>query len=201
MKRLLPFSLLLLLCACQQTPTPPAQPTPKTTPETPKAPAPTPASAPTTAPASEATSAPVHNPAQAQQALNEMDTRTPVPLQPMMALHQKQNMQAHLVAVEGITTSLAKEDWDAVAKHAKEIGSSPEMQQMCEHMGKGAPGFTELALEFHNRADKIVQAAAAKDTKAVLQATGHTLQACTSCHNQYRQDVVDPKTWETRTNP
>ena len=73
------------------------------------------------------------------------------------------------------------------------------MQQMCEHMGAGAEGFTELALEFHTRADAIAVAAESKDAKAVLEATSHTLQACTACHASYRQDVVDAATWQSRT--
>jgi hypothetical protein len=62
-------------------------------------------------------------------------------------------------------------------------------------MGAGAEGFTELALEFHKRADKIGEAAKTKDTKEVLRATTHTLEACTSCHAAYKQDIVDAATW------
>jgi hypothetical protein len=128
-----------------------------------------------------------------------MDTRTPVPLQPMMAWHQKQNMQAHLVAIEGITAALAVEDWEGVSQASSAIESSPTMAMQCEHMGAGADGFTELALDFHKRADGIALAAEKQDTQAVLLATSHTLQACTSCHAQYRQDVVDAEAWTTQT--
>ena len=128
-----------------------------------------------------------------------MDHRRAVPLQPMMAWHQKQNMMEHLVAIQRITDGLAREDWDAIAEASALIESSPQMQQMCEHMGAGADGFTELALEFHARADTIGVAAKAHDGPAVLAATSSTLQACTSCHTTYRQEVVDPATWEART--
>lgn len=131
--------------------------------------------------------------------LSAMDPRQPVPLQPMMAWHQKQNMQEHLVAIQRITGGLAQEDWDEIARAAAMIGTSPEMEQMCRHMGAGADGFTELALEFHRRADAIGEAARAQDAAAVLQATSNTLQACTSCHAGYRQDVVDATTWQART--
>ncbi len=131
--------------------------------------------------------------------LNRMDPRTPVPLQPMMAWHQKQNMQAHLVAIQGITDGLAKEDWAAVEAAAAELGLSPQMQQMCEHMGSGAKGFTEMGLDFHRRGDMIVEAAKARNVSAVLKATSATLQACTSCHAMFRQDVVDAQTWSLRT--
>ena len=131
--------------------------------------------------------------------LNGMDPRAPVALQPAMAWHQKQNMQEHLIAIQHITESLAREDWEAVARASSTIESSPQMQMQCEHMGAGADGFTEMALEFHRRADAIGEAARNKDTQAVLRATAHTLEACTRCHASYRQDVVDAETWELRT--
>ena len=132
-------------------------------------------------------------------ALAAMDTRRPVPLQPMMAWHQKQNMMEHLVAIQRITDALAREDWDGVADASTLIESSPQMQQMCQHMGAGADGFTELALDFHRRADQIGVAARAHDGPGVLRATSSTLQVCTTCHATYRQDVVDAATWQART--
>ncbi|MGB8221805.1 MAG: cytochrome c [Polyangiales bacterium] len=131
--------------------------------------------------------------------LSALDPRRPVPLQPMMAWHQKQNMQQHLEAIQGIVDGLAQEDWKAIGLASARIESSPQMQQMCEHMGAGAEGFTELALDFHHRADAIGEAARAQDAQAVLRATSNTLQACTSCHAKFRQQVVDAETWMART--
>jgi hypothetical protein len=131
--------------------------------------------------------------------LARLDQRTPVPLQPMMAWHQKQNMMDHLAAIQRITDGIAREDWEAVASAAKPIESSPQMQQMCQHMGAGARGFTEMALEFHHRADAIGEAARAGDRVAVLQATSNTLQACTNCHAAFRQEVVSAAEWQRRT--
>ena len=125
--------------------------------------------------------------------------RTPVPLQPMMAWHQKQNMQEHLAAIQEITDGLAREDWEGIVRAAGRIGSSPQMQQMCEHMGAGADGFTELALEFHSRADGIGEAGRAREPAAVLRETARTLEVCIRCHATYRQDVVDAETWQART--
>ncbi|MHC4836580.1 MAG: hypothetical protein ACYTF3_00115 [Planctomycetota bacterium] len=122
-----------------------------------------------------------------------------MPLQPMMAWHQKQNMQAHLVAIQGIVGAAARQDWSAVAAASRAIESSPEMQQMCQHMGAGAAGFTDRAIEFHRRADAIGAAARRQDLAGVLEATAHTLDACTTCHAKYRQDVVDAETWAART--
>jgi hypothetical protein len=131
--------------------------------------------------------------------LAKLDPRAPVPLQPRMAWHQKQNMMEHLVAIQRITDGLAREDWDEVASASALIESSPRMQQMCQHMGAGASGFTEVALDFHRRAEAIGVAARAHDGAAVLRATSHTLQSCTGCHAAFRQEIVDATTWQART--
>jgi len=130
------------------------------------------------------------------EALNQLDTRTPVPLQPMMAWHQKQNMQAHLVAIQKLTDALSREDWEGVGAAVLPIAPSPQMQMQCEHMGAGADGFTARALDFHERAAKIGLAAEQHDVSAVLAATSHTLEACTGCHATYRQEVMDAESWQ-----
>ena len=131
--------------------------------------------------------------------LMALDHRAPVPLQPAMAWHQKQNMMQHLVAIQRVTEGLSRDDWDEVARASALIGSSPQMQQMCQHMGAGAEGFTEMALDFHRRADAIGEAARAHDAAAVLRATASTLQACTGCHAAFRQEVVGAAEWQRRT--
>lgn len=144
-------------------------------------------------------SSPASGACQPVEELAGLDHRTPVPLQPMMAWHQKQNMMEHLVAIQRITDGLAREDWEEVASASALIESSPQMQQMCQHMGAGARGFTEMALDFHRRADAIGDAARAHDRAAVLRATSTTLQSCTGCHTAFRQEVVSVAEWQQRT--
>jgi len=138
--------------------------------------------------------------AEAQQALDAMDTRAPVPLLPRMAHHQKQNMRDHLVAVQEIVTAMATDDFAAIERAAGRIGFSEQMGQMCTHMGAGAPGFTDLALTFHHSADTIAAAARQGDRAAVTRALGTTLQTCTGCHAAFRQSVVDEETWNRATS-
>lgn len=133
--------------------------------------------------------------AEAQQALDAMDTRAPVPLLPRMAHHQKQNMRDHLVVVQEIVTAMATDDFAAIERAAGRIGFSEQMGQMCTHMGAGAPGFTDLALTFHHTADTISAAAREADRAAVTRALASTLQTCTGCHAAFRQSVVDEETW------
>lgn len=134
-------------------------------------------------------------PDEAQAALDRLDTRIQVPLLPMMANHQKQNMREHLVAVQEIAIGLASDDFPAVERAAGRIGYSEQMGQMCTHMGAGAPGFTDAALEFHHTADTIAEAARRRDHDGVTRALGSTLQKCTGCHAAFKQHVVDEATF------
>jgi hypothetical protein len=136
----------------------------------------------------------------AADALDRLDTRTAVPLLPMMANHQKQNMRDHLVAVQEIVAALASDDFAGVERAAGRIGFSEQMGQMCTHMGAGAPGFTERALEFHHTADRVAVAAREHDTTRVLSELGATLSTCTSCHATWKQQLVDEPTWQRLTS-
>jgi hypothetical protein len=54
-------------------------------------------------------------------------------------------------------------------------------------------------LEFHHTADKIGEAAKARDPDAVLEALSETLATCTSCHQTFKQQVVDDAAWTAST--
>lgn len=136
----------------------------------------------------------------AHDALDAMDSRAPVPLLPMMADHQKRNMRDHLLAVQEIVAALAADDFAAIERSAGRIGYSEQMGQMCEHMGAGAPSFTQQALAFHHTADTILDAARKQDPAGVLRALSSTLQTCTACHAAFRQRVVDEGTWQDLTS-
>jgi hypothetical protein len=130
----------------------------------------------------------------------ELDGRAPVPLLPPMAVHMREQMREHLVTIEAITAALADDDLDRVATAADTLGTSPSSAAMCEHMGAGAPGFTERGLELHRSADGIAEAARAGDRAATLRALSSTLSTCTGCHAAYRQEVVDSAEWARRTS-
>lgn len=125
----------------------------------------------------------------------QLDPRTPVPLLAHMANHQKQNMRDHLVVVQEIVAALGSDDFAAIEQAAARIGYSDQMGAMCTHMGAGAPGFAEQAVGFHKTADGILAAAKQRDRAAVIQKLDATLQTCTSCHAQWRQQIVDEATF------
>lgn len=141
-------------------------------------------------PHAQASAEPRPAPANANEALDELDQRRPVPLLPVMALHQKASMRDHLEAVQQVVAATASSDFEKVAAAARRLGSSDSMKRMCEHMGAAAPGFTEQALSFHQTADEIAAASAKEDGAAVLAALSRTLLACTTCHATYKQQVV-----------
>ncbi len=158
----------------------------------PAKPAPAAAPPPAPAPAPVAAAAPAAGPSAV---LDAMDSRKPVPLLPMMANHQKQNMRDHLLAVQEIVLGLATDDFAAIEKAAGRIGFSDQEAAMCNHMGAGAPAFIEQALAFHHQADRIGDAARARDRAKVATELGATLQTCTSCHATWKQQIVDEATW------
>lgn len=149
--------------------------------------------------ASAQTAVPASLSCEAREELDRLDGRRPVPLIPRMADHQKANMRDHLLAVQEIVTALSAGDFSAVGQASARIGTSPQMTQMCTHMGAGAAGFTDLALQFHRSADEIGDAAARHDRDAVTAALSRTLQLCNSCHATFRQQVVDEATWSSLT--
>jgi cytochrome c556 len=108
----------------------------------------------------------------------------------MMAQHQKQSMREHLEAVQQVVTAAANGDFAGVEKAARPMGYTEQMGRMCSHMGAGAVGFSERALEFHHSADKIADVARTRDLPAVMRALSVTLATCTGCHAAFKQQVA-----------
>jgi hypothetical protein len=130
---------------------------------------------------------------------NATDKRKPLPLLEFMAEHQKKNMREHLEAIRDIVGGFVKKDFKVIKEASLRLGSSPQMNMMCDHMGQGAPGFTPMALQMHRNADQIVAAADKKDFGAVVLATEKTLQSCTTCHANYKQQIVSEAEWNKLT--
>jgi hypothetical protein len=148
-----------------------------------------------TAPAAAAPAAAAPSAPSPAEVAAHLDTRMAVPLSAKVALEQKEEMRAHLVAVQAIIAAAARNDFPAVAAAAKKIGYSEEEVQMCAQMGAGAPGFTQVAISFHRAADTIADAAKKKDRAAVLAALDATLNRCVGCHAAFKQQIVDDATW------
>ena len=72
---------------------------------------------------------------EAQQALTGMDSRRALPLPPMMANHQKQNMRDHLVGVQEIVAAMVDADFTAAERAAGRIGYSEQIGQNVQSHG------------------------------------------------------------------
>jgi hypothetical protein len=127
-----------------------------------------------------------------------LDPRRPLPLLAAMAVHQKESMREHLAAVRKIVAALSRDDYASAESAAELLGSSSQMNQMCNHLGAAAPEFTIQALAFHQTADRIVEAARASDKQRVLGELSATLETCVACHAGWRQEIVDESTWRAR---
>jgi hypothetical protein len=127
-----------------------------------------------------------------------VDPRRPLPLLATMANHQKESMREHLAAVRKIVAALSRDDYASAESAAALLGSSSQMNQMCNHLGAAAPEFTTQALAFHQTADRIIDAARASDKQRVLGELSATLETCVACHAGWRQEIVDESTWHAR---
>ena len=127
-----------------------------------------------------------------------LDARRPLPLLAAMASHQRESMREHLAAVGKVVAALASDDYPSAESAARQLGSSSQMNQMCNHLGAAAPEFTTQALAFHQTADWIVDAARASDRQRVLGELSATLETCVACHAGWRQEIVDEPTWRER---
>jgi phage-related minor tail protein len=117
-------------------------------------------------------------------------------MSPTMAKRQKENMRDHLLVVQEIIGALVSDDFATIERAAQRIGFSEDTRQMCTRMGAAATGFTEQALAFHHRVDRVADAARERDHAGVLEQLGATLEICTACHATWKQQLVDEATWE-----
>lgn len=143
--------------------------------------------------------APTSAPASQHAELTQMDGRIVVPMPPRMANHHRQQMRSHLEVVQQIVAALATDDFAQVRKAAEPIAASASNDHQCEMMGRGAEGFTEQALRFHETANGILGAADEKDRAGVLTALSETVAVCTGCHAAFQQEIVTWDDWKART--
>lgn len=120
--------------------------------------------------------------------LNQIDSRTPIPMHAYMALHHKEEMRDHLKVMQEVVEALSRKDYTAVEKSAQRLASGGEMG--CAMMSGGVKGYETLAEHLHAQAQTVVDAARRKDQIRVLTALNGTLETCVACHSAYKQSLV-----------
>lgn len=94
-------------------------------------------------------------------------------------------------AVQGIALSLASADWDSIQETSERIRASYIMEKkltaaQSKELEQALPEhFKQLDTEFHQRAEKLGEAAAVHDPELVAIQYSRLLENCTQCHSAY----------------
>ncbi len=95
------------------------------------------------------------------------------------------------VAVQGIALSLAIADWGSIQETSKKIQASYIIEKkltaaQAKELEQALPEhFKQLDTEFHQRAEKLGEAAGAHDPALVAFQYSRLIENCTQCHSAY----------------
>ena len=96
--------------------------------------------------------------------------------------------------VQGIPLSLATGDWKSIHATSVKIRDSYIMAQeltpaQASELGEALPEhFKHLDAEFHHRAEKLAEAAAAHDPERVAFQYSRLLESCAGCHSAFASE-------------
>jgi mono/diheme cytochrome c family protein len=101
--------------------------------------------------------------------------------------HVRYEMRGFLVSLQGINEALAKQDFEAVARYARQSGAAAP-QAAPRGLGKALPPhFREMGSVTHVAFDQLaVDAATMGDTRVVLEQVSGIMKNCIQCHAAYR---------------
>jgi hypothetical protein len=114
--------------------------------------------------------------------------RVVVPLTPDERAHVLGEMRDFLVALQGVTDGLARDDFGAVAAAARKVGAGAEGGRMPPAIAKKLPPeFRQLARATHEQFDSLAaDAAGRRDARHTLAQTSALIQRCNACHAAFR---------------
>jgi cytochrome c556 len=96
-------------------------------------------------------------------------------------------MRDFLVALQGVTDGLAREDFGAVAAAARKVGAGTEGGRMPAAIAKKLPPeFRQLARATHDGFDALAADAARRDGRHTLAQAAALMQRCNACHAAFR---------------
>ena len=96
-------------------------------------------------------------------------------------------MRDFLVALQGVTDGLARNDFAAVAASARKVGAGPEGTRMPPAIAqKLPPEFRQLARATHDQFDALAADATRRDARHTLAQTSALMQRCNACHALFR---------------
>lgn len=99
-------------------------------------------------------------------------------------------------AMNRFNDGLFKEDYVAIAKAAEDVAAHPqvlpeEMEKISKTLGKDMAKFKQWDMTAHESAASAAKAAKEKKMDGVLKFQEKTMNACISCHTQFRKRVKD----------
>lgn len=113
-----------------------------------------------------------------------------------------QEMRMFLQVIHEITAALTREDWAAVAKSARTMGSGAANEIPPETVAKLPEDFKQMAGTVHTTFDTIaLDAEGLGDVNHTLTQLSGMLQTCNACHSVYQIPTPTPqqaKTTKTR---
>jgi len=113
--------------------------------------------------------------------------RAVVPLTPEEREHVLGEMRDFLVALQGVTDGLARDDFGAVTAAARKVGAGAEGGRMPPAIAKKLPPeFRQLAKATHDGFDTLAADAARRDARHTLTQASALMQRCNACHAAFR---------------
>jgi hypothetical protein len=113
--------------------------------------------------------------------------RAVVPLAPEEREHVLGEMRDFLVALQGVTDGLARDDFGAVAVAARKVGAGSEAGRMPPAIAKKLPPeFRQLAKATHDGFDTLAVDASRRDARHSLAQASALMQRCNACHAAFR---------------
>jgi len=113
--------------------------------------------------------------------------RVVVQLTPDEREHVLGEMRDLLVALQGVTDGLARDDFGAVAAAARRVGAGAEGGQMPPAIAKKLPPeFRQLGRATREQFDALAADAGRRDARHSLAQTSALMQRCNACHAVYQ---------------
>jgi mono/diheme cytochrome c family protein len=100
-------------------------------------------------------------------------------------------MRQFLIAVQGIVSSVNKDDMEGVVKYARQVGFAAQQAVPVSLMKKLPMEFKKLGMGTHKAFDQLaMDASEFGDKGQTMEQLGTLMQNCVSCHAVYR---IDPE--------
>jgi len=119
------------------------------------------------------------------------DSHGDIELSPELLNLLREEMREIATGIQGVALSLATANWESIEKTSKDIRASYIMERkltaaQAQELTQALPEhFKQLDAGFHQRAEKLGEAAAAHDPELVAFQYSRLIESCALCHSAY----------------